>query len=34
MQTETVAVRSGAIPAPTFDVPAGYKKVAAPLAKD
>ena len=34
MQTETVAVRSGAIPAPTFDVPAGYKKVAAPVAKD
>jgi hypothetical protein len=34
MQTETVSVQSGAIPAPTFDVPAGYKKVAAPVATD
>lgn len=29
MQTETTAIRGDAIPAATFDVPAGYKKVAA-----
>jgi hypothetical protein len=34
MQTETVSVQSGAIPGPTFDVPAGYKKVAAAVATD
>ena len=29
VQTETTAIRADAIPASTFDVPAGYKKVAA-----
>jgi hypothetical protein len=31
-QTETVAIRTEAVPASTFEVPAGYKKVAAPTA--
>ena len=31
-QTETVSIRSGAVPASTFEVPAGYKKVSAPTA--
>ncbi len=30
VQTETTAIRGDAIPASTFEVPAGYKKVAAP----
>jgi hypothetical protein len=30
VETETVSIRSDAIPASTFDIPAGYKKVAAP----
>jgi len=30
MQSETTAIRNDAIPGTTFDVPAGYKKVAAP----
>jgi hypothetical protein len=30
VQSETTAIRTDAIPATTFDVPAGYKKVAAP----
>ena len=29
VQTETTAIRGDAIPASTFDVPAGYKKIAA-----
>jgi hypothetical protein len=31
MTSETTAIRSGAIPGATFDLPAGYKKVTSPL---